>query len=122
LRLNVGIDLADIAAITNVLTSGADSNHVTGRGDGAAGSSAQGGVEIAGGVGRKCKDSIRRVAVARGVAEQSAVAAGRVALAFGVTTERFETSSRVYSTGRVTDQRFLTVGGVGDTRGVAIER
>ena len=45
LRLNVRIDLADIAAVAHVLTTSADGNDIVGRTDAIAGASAQGCVE-----------------------------------------------------------------------------
>ena len=50
LRLNIGIDAADITAITHIFAIDSDSNHIICCGDATAGSSAQGGVETSSGI------------------------------------------------------------------------
>ena len=50
LRLNIGIDLANIAAVAHVLTSGADRDHAVSDSDAGSGESTQGDGPVAGSV------------------------------------------------------------------------
>ena len=66
-RLNIGINLTDIAAVTHVLTKGADSNYLIRDTDGAASEDAQANITIAGAVVSQRISADRRVAEACGV-------------------------------------------------------
>jgi len=71
LRLNVRINLADIAAVAHVLSTDADGNNIVGRAQANTGSSAQGSIEGSTGVGRECNDSDCRIVVAGSVGKKA---------------------------------------------------
>ena len=77
-------DVADIATVVDVPTTGADTNNVKGRGDTNPSLNAQGGIGAARSVLIERLITGGRVAVAGGVAEQRVSAAGRVLGTSGV--------------------------------------
>ena len=86
LRLNVGIDLADIAAVAHVLTANADGDNIVGRAHATTGPSAQGSVEGATGVGRECKDADCRIVVAASIGKKCPITIRCVVFAVDIIT------------------------------------
>ena len=78
LRLNIGINLADIAAVAHVLTRGADGNYLIRGIDGAAAEYAQADIAVAGGVVSQRISSDSRVGEACGVVNKRSITNGRV--------------------------------------------
>jgi hypothetical protein len=122
LRLNIGINLADIAAVAHVLTTDADGNHVVGGSHATADSSTQGCVESSTGIDREGKDAAGCVAGASSVGKKRPVTICRVVLAVGIITERFKAGCCVDITGRVAKERFYADGGVTEAGSIAAER
>ena len=122
LRLNVGINLADIAAVARVLSTNADSNNVVGRAHATACSSAYSCVETSAGVSRECKDSDCRIVVAGSVGQKCAVTICRVILAVGIIIESVNAGCCVDITGCVASERVHARGGVTEAGSIAAER
>jgi hypothetical protein len=83
-RLNIGINLTDIVAVTHVLTKGADSNYLIRDTDGAASEDAQANITIAGAVVSQRISADRRVAEAFGVVNKRSITNGPVDATFCV--------------------------------------
>ena len=90
LRLNVRIDLADIAAVAHVLSTTADGNDVVRRAHVKTGPSAQGSVEGSAGVGREGKNSDGRIVVAGSVGKKRSVTVRCIVFAVGIIAKRFK--------------------------------
>jgi hypothetical protein len=101
LRLNIGINLADIATVAHVLTKGTDGNSLVRGTDGAAGEKTQGDIVVAGTVTERTS------------------ADGRVAEACCVVEERPIADSRVGGTHCIAKKRSLAVGRVKAARDAA---
>ena len=122
LRLNIGINVADIAAVAHVLTSNADGNNIVGRGDTSTGPSAQGSVEGSAGVGRECKDSDCRIAVTSSVGKKRPVTVRCIVLAIGITTESLNPGCCIDITGCVANERIHARDGVTEACSIVVER
>jgi len=122
LRLNIGINVPDIAAIAHVLTTNADGNNIIGRADATTGPSVQGSVEGSTGVGRECKESDCRIAVAGSVAKKRPVTVRCVVLAIGIITESLNPGCCIDITGCVANERVHARDGVTEAGSIVVER
>lgn len=122
LRLNIRINAADVAAVTNVLGTDADGNPVVGRSHAIAGSSAQGCVETSTGVSRECKDAAGCVAVTGSIGKKRPVTICRVVLAIGIIMESLNSGCCIDITDGVANERVHARSGVTKAGSIVVER
>jgi len=122
LRLNVGINLADIAAVAHVLTANADGDNIVGRTHASTGPSAQGSVEGATDVSRECKNADCRIVIAASIGKKCSVPIRCIVFAVDIITQRFQAGCCVHIPYRVARERQYADGRVTEATSVATER